>query len=145
MLAVTTLLAAGLAFIITPVQLRFFLGLIRHRDSIIAQPATVDFVNVGFLRALDRGLPPDTRIFFSGVVGTNDHLASYYFARSFLYPREVEISLDHKADFQVEGFRGVDCSSPDQLRTNGYDLMLKADKNQPFMALPLTPKGELRQ
>lgn len=94
---------------------------------------------------MDRQLPPDAKIFFSGVVGPNDRLFPYFFARTFLFPHEIEISLDHKADYQIEGFRGVDCSSPDQLRTNGYDLMLKVDPDHHIYALPLTEKGALKQ
>ena len=145
MLAVTTLLAAGVAFILTPTQLRFFLALERHRVSILAQPESRDYLpNVADFRTMDRRLPLDTRIFFSGVVGPNNRLFPYYFARTFLYPREVEISLDHKADFQPEGFMGVDCASPDQLRTNGYDLMLRVEKDRRIIGIPLTEKGILK-
>jgi hypothetical protein len=148
MLAVTALLAAGVAFMLNPTQLRFFLALERHRASILAKPETRDFLSdVGFLRKLDWRLPPDARIFFSGVVGPNDRLYPYYFARTFLYPHEVEISLDHKADFQIEGFMGIDCASPEQLRSNGYDMMLKVekDKDDLILAVPLTQKGVLKQ
>ena len=148
MLAVTTLLAAGLAFMLNPPQLRFFIALNRHRESILAKPETRDFLSdVAFFREIDRQLPPDARIFFSGVVGPNDRLFPYYYARTFLFPHEVEISLDHKADFQIEGFMGIDCTSPEQLRSNGYDLMLKVekDKDDQIVALPLTEKGALKQ
>ena len=115
---------------------------------VIAIPQYRDYINLFSYRELDQGLPPDTKIFFSGVVGPNDHLASYYFVRSILFPREVEISIDHKADFQFEGFRGVDCQSPEELRTNGYDLMLKLGKigtEDHVMAFPLTTNGVLKQ
>jgi hypothetical protein len=145
MLGVTLLLAVGVAFLLTPTQLRFFRTLERHRVAILAQPDNRDYLpNVSDFRALDRRLSMDTRIFFSGVVGPNNRLFPYFFARTFLFPREVEISLDHKADFQIEGFRGIDCSSPEQLRTNGYDLMLKVEKNLVISGVPLTQKGVLR-
>jgi hypothetical protein len=144
-LAVTALLTAGVVFILTPTQLRFFLSLEDHRKTVIAHPEIRDFVNLDFLRELDRQLPPDARIFFSGMVGPNDHLAPYYFARSVLFPREVEISLDHKADFQIEGFRGVDCSDPYLLHTNGYDLALMVDKDLHTIAFPITKKGVLKR
>jgi hypothetical protein len=145
MLVVITLLAAGVAFIYNPTQLRFFLALESHRKLILAQPDARDYLpHVTDFRTMDRQLPKDTRIFFSGVVGPNNRLFPYYFARTFLYPREVEISLDHKADFQIEGFRGVDCASLDQLRTNGYDLMLIVEKDHRITGIPLTEKGVLK-
>jgi hypothetical protein len=145
MLALTTLLAAGVAYILNPTQLRFFLTLEHHRKAILAQPENRDYLpNVSDFRTLDQKLPLDARIFFSGVVGPNNRLFPYYFARTFLFPREVEISLDHKADFQVQGFMGVDCSSPEQLRTNGYDLMLKVEKDHRISGVPLTEKGTLK-
>src|SRR5690348_11352484 len=110
MLAVTTLLAAGVAFMLTPTQLRLFQALERHRAAILAKPETRDFLStVAYFRNMDRQLPPDAKIFFSGVVGPNNRLFPYFFARTFLFPHEVEISLDHQADFQSEGFRGTDC------------------------------------
>jgi hypothetical protein len=144
MLAVTIILAAEVISMLTPTQLRFFMLLEQHRKMVIAKPDDRDLVNLAFFRTLDRQLPPDARIFFSGVVGPNNHLGTYYFARSVLFPREVEISLDHKAEFQIDGFRGVDCVSPPQLRTNGYDLMLVSDKDSRTLAYPLTKKGILK-
>jgi hypothetical protein len=146
MLAVTILLAAGAVFMLMPPQLRFFLALERHRADILAKPETRDFLNSApFFRDLDQRLAPDAKIFFSGVIGTNDHLYAYFFARTFLFPHEIEISLDHKADYQVDGFRGVDCSSPEQLRTNGYDLMMRFEKDGSIFMLPLTQKGVPKQ
>ena len=145
MLAVTALLAGGVACILTPTQLRFFRALEDHRKTVLTHPEIRDFVNLSFFRELDRQLPPDARIFFSGMLGPNDQLAPYYFARSVLFPREVEISLDHKADFQVEGFNGVGCTSPYELRTNGYDLALAMDNDLHTFAIPLTKKGVLKQ
>jgi hypothetical protein len=145
MLAFTILLAAGAAYILNPTQLRFFLGLEHRRKAILTESENRDLLpNVSDFRMLDEHLPRDTRIFFSGVVGPNNRLFPYYFARTFLFPREVEISLDHKANFQVEGFLGVDCPSPDQLRTNGYDLMLRVEKDNKITGIPLTQKGMLK-
>lgn len=131
---------------LTPTQLRLFQALERHRAAILAKPETRDFLStVAYFRNMDRQLPPDAKIFFSGVVGPNNRLFPYFFARTFLFPHEVEISLDHQADFQSEGFRGTDCASPDQLRTNGYDLMLKVERDYSISALPLTAKGAFKQ
>ena len=50
-------------------------------------------------RALDRALPPDARVFFSGMVGETNgpKLGYYFFLRNYLFPREVAISLGDKA------------------------------------------------
>jgi hypothetical protein len=146
MLAVTILLTAGVACILTPRQLRFFQALEQHRTAILAKPETLDFLTgAAYFRDMDRRLPPDAKIFFSGVIGPDNRLYPYFFARTFLFPHEMEISLDHKADYQVDGFRGLDCSSPDQLRTNGYDLMMTFNKDGSITTLPLTEKGVMKQ
>ena len=146
MWAVTILLTAGVACILTPTQLRFFQALEQHRTAILAKPDTRDFLTgAAYFRARARRGAPDAKIFFCGVIGPNSRLYPYFFARTCLFPHEIEISLDHKADYQVDGFRGVDCFSPEQLRTNGYDLMMKIDENQSILTLPLTQKGVLKQ
>jgi hypothetical protein len=146
MLVITALLAAGVAFILTPQQLRFYQALELHRAQVLAKPENRDFLTgAAYFREMDQRLAPDAKIFFSGLIGPNNRLYPYFFARTFLFPHEMEISLDHKADYQVDGFRGVDCSSPDELRTNGYDLMMKFGTNGSITTLPLTQKGVLKQ
>lgn len=142
MLAATALLAAAAIFLLTPTQLRFFRALEGRRAMILAKPETRDFlVGAAPFRDIGQHLAPDTKIFFTGVIGTNNSLYSYFFARTFLFPHDIEISLDHKAEYLADGFRGVDCSSPDQLRTNGYDLMMRFEKDGSYFMLPLTQKG----
>jgi hypothetical protein len=145
-LAVTALLAAGALSILTPHQFHFLQAVDQHRKEILAKPETRDFLTGPFLfREMDRQLPPDAKIFFCGVIGTNNVLYPYFFARTFLFPHEIEISIDHKAEYQVDGFRGIDCFSPDQLRTNGYDLMMTFKTNDgSILTLPLTQKGTLK-
>jgi len=145
--AVTTLLVAGAIFILTPTQLRFFQGLDQHRESILAKPETRDFLtSATYFREMNRQLPLDTKIFFCGVIGTNKPIYPYFFARTFLFPHDVEISLDHNADYHADGFRGVDCFSPGELLTNGYDLIMMFGTNDgSIMTLPLTEKGVLKQ
>jgi len=129
---------------LSPRQLRFFRALEEHRRMVVAHPETSDFVNLFYYRYLDRQLPPDARIFFTGFASPNNRLFPYYYARSVLFPREVEISVDHRADFHDEGFIGVDYTSTDQLRTNGYDLILKVEPDHSISHLSLTKKGELK-
>jgi hypothetical protein len=147
MLAVTVLLAVGVASTVTPNQLSFLRALERHRTEILANPRTRDFLTgPAAFREMDRQLPPDAKIFFCGVIGTNKSLYPYFFARTFLFPHEMEISLDHKAEYQVDGFRGIDCFSPEQLLTNGYDLMMTfKSEDGSILTFPLTPKGTLKQ
>ena len=82
-------------------------------------------------RALDRALPKDARIFFSGMIGKdNGSRGGYYFIlRNYLFPRVMDISLDGKVICHEGWFEGIPCDSPDVLRTNGYDLLLLLPPN----------------
>jgi hypothetical protein len=93
-------------------------------------------------RELDAALPPDARVFVSGMLGpTNVSKAGYYyFLKNYLFPRDVDISLDGKSYGSNDGFYGVPCDSPDVLRSNGFDLMIQFTDNRPEL-IPLTPKG----
>src|SRR5690242_1994571 len=100
MLVVTGLLAAAVTFIIAPSQPRGLEALARRRAEIISHPITRDlYPPIVFFRELDARLSPNARIFFSGMIGQENvrQMHYYYFARTYLFPREVEISLDHKA------------------------------------------------
>src|SRR6185312_15670868 len=99
MWVVTALLAAGVLFILTPQQLRFFQALERHRADILAKPETRDsLTDADYFREVNQRLAPDAKIFFSGVIGSSNRLYHYFFARTFLFPHQIEISLDHKAE-----------------------------------------------
>ena len=93
-------------------------------------------------RALDRALPPDARVFFSGMVGETNgpKLGYYFFLRNYLFPREVAISLGDKPIFNVGWFAGTPCDSPAELETNGFDLLVRYGTNG-FGLVPLTQKG----
>jgi hypothetical protein len=97
-------------------------------------------------RALDGALPPDARVFVTGMIGTNcSSLGYYFFLRNYLFPRDVEISLDGHATFYRENWViGVPCDSPEVLKTNGFDLMILYANNQ-MQLVPLTQKGVPRQ
>jgi len=147
MLAVTILLVVGVACTVTRSRFRLLQSLEHHRKEILADPQARELLTGPFIfREMDRQLPPDAKIFFCGIVGTNKTLYPYFFARTFLFPHEIEISVDHKADYQVDGFRGVDSSNPEQLLTNGYDLMMKfKTEDGSILTHTLTPKGTLKQ
>jgi len=94
-------------------------------------------------RQLAGKLPPDARIFFSGMLGETNgpRLGYYYFFRNYLFPRELDISLGTRPIYQAGGwFSGTSCDSAAELQTNGYDLLLRFGANGPEL-VPLTPKG----
>jgi hypothetical protein len=95
-------------------------------------------------RTLDHVLPPDARVFLSGILG-KDHgsrLRIFYFLRNYLFPRDVEISLDEKAIFHEWWFEGVPSDSPEELRTKGFDLLLlMPTDSDTIKSIPLTTKG----
>lgn len=93
-------------------------------------------------RQLDAALAPDARVFVGGMLGpTNNPKAGYYyFLKNYLFPRDVEVSLDCKAFSRADGFHGVPCDSPDVLRSNGFDVMIEITDHGPSL-VPLTPKG----
>jgi hypothetical protein len=116
----------------------------------LTDPVQRDSVCIGlsaFGRQLDQQIPKDARVFFSGNVGKENasRLGYYFFLRNYLFPRELQISTDRKAAYTFDGFTGVDATSAEQLRTNGFDLWLKfgADGNIGFQ--PLTEKGMPKQ
>jgi hypothetical protein len=94
-------------------------------------------------RALDRALPRDSRVFLSGMVGKTNggKLGYFYFLRNYLFPRDVEISLDAKPLFKGEWYEGVPCDSAAQLQTNGFDLFIRLGQNDAFQLIPLTTNG----
>jgi hypothetical protein len=145
MLVVTGLLAIGVALILVHNEPQYLKYLAQRRADIISHPLTADgFTSVPIFRNIDSHLPPDARIFFSGIVGKENlrRIHFYYFARTYLFPRDVEISLDRQAKF-LGWFDGVGSSSVDQLRTNGFDVMLFVDQNHGIVTVPLTDKGKM--
>ncbi len=93
-------------------------------------------------REFDAGLSPDARVFVTGMLGPTNlpKAGNYYFMKNYLFPRDVEISLDGKAFGGEDGFHGIPCDSPDVLRSNGFDVMIEFNDNRPRV-IPLTPKA----
>lgn len=107
-------------------------------------PVRRDSVCIGLSamgRQLDQALQPDARVYLAGMLGPTNTpaLGYYYFLRNYLFPRDVEISLG-PAVFSDKEFDGVDCTSPETLKTNGFDIIIGFPDNQ-LRVLPLTPKG----
>jgi hypothetical protein len=92
-------------------------------------------------RQLDKALAPDARIFISGMLGpTNASKSGYFFfLRNYLFPRDLEISLNTNVICAPDGFEGTPCDSPAELQTNGFDLLIRSENN--FDLVPLTKKG----
>jgi hypothetical protein len=114
------------------------IGMLRQTDDPV-QRDSLCIPLAASARRLDTLLPKDARIFMTGMVGHTNQgsLGYYYFFRNYLFPRDVEISLD-KGHFGKGGFYGITTDSPDVLRTNGFDLMINFAAGQ---VIPLTPKG----
>lgn len=93
-------------------------------------------------RTLDTTLDPKARVFLAGVLGPTNasKLGFYYFLRNYLFPRDVDISLDGKPVPESYGFSGVPCDSESVLKTNGFDLMIQIIDNQ-LKLTPLTKRG----
>jgi len=100
-------------------------------------------------RLLDRTLAPDARVFLAGMLGKENgpRLGYYFVFRNYLFPREVEISLDRKAIYH-EGFEGVPYKSPAELRANGFDILLlmpmMPTNSAKIHYIALTQKGVLK-
>jgi hypothetical protein len=95
-------------------------------------------------RSLDRALAPDAHAFLAGMLGKENasKLGYYFFLRNYLFPREVEISLDRKAIFHEWWFEGVSYKSPAELRANGFDILLRMPTNGGEIEyIALTRKG----
>lgn len=97
-----------------------------------------------FARRLDEKLHPDARIFINGVLGSSGaRETTYFFLRNYLFPRDIEISLDGQAVQTLHGFAGVPCNSREYLRDKGYDVLVRFGTNDTIVLSPLTPKGVL--
>jgi hypothetical protein len=90
---------------------------------------------------LDKALAPDARVFMSGMLGkTNAPKGGYYFFfRNYLFPRDVEISLNTNVVCLDEEFKGTPCDSPAKLQADGFDLLIRYDNR--LELIPLTRKG----
>lgn len=148
MLVVTGLIAVGVALLVTPNELSG-LRASEHREQLIlshrSDPKYREFFPaVAFYRKLDGQLAPDARIFFSGMI-QRPKLYQYFFANTYLFPRDIQISLDGKPIYHNETFEGVDSDSPDEVRRAGFDVMLSIGKDGNVSVMPLTPKGALKK
>ena len=94
-------------------------------------------------RALDRKLNPTACIFVDGALGNDepDSRTFYFFLQNYLFPRDVEISVDGKAYVSGFEFKGMPFRSLDQLETNGFDALVRQESNGTIDVTPLSAKG----
>jgi hypothetical protein len=151
MLVITGLIAMGAVLLVSPNEISALLALPHRLEAIRSHPSDPYYREpypiVAFYHRLDEKIAPDARIFFSGMIGPDKRprLYCYFFARTYLFPRQVDVSLDGKPVFHDDAFDGVDCTSPDELRAHGFDVQLKLEKNGDVTVVPLTKKGSLKQ
>ena len=95
-------------------------------------------------RTLDKRLNPTARVFVGGALGTNQpqNRTLYCFLQNYLFPRDVEISLDGKSYVSGVEFAGVPFQSLDELETNGFDVLVHLSANDDLDVIPLTSKAE---
>lgn len=101
-------------------------------------------------RAYDQILPKDAEIFLSGMVGKENTSRGgyYFFLRNYLFPRSLRISLGQPAIYRSDDevwWDGVDCESPEILKTNGFDLFLRFGSDNSITPIPLTQRGVPKQ
>ena len=97
-----------------------------------------------FARDLDSRLSPKARVFVPGVVGSTNmsHAGFYFYLKNYLFPRDVEISLDGKSITGMDRFYGIPCSSTNVLKANGFDVMVVIS-NDVEHVISLTSNGVL--
>lgn len=113
--------------------------------STITDPVQRDRYGIGLAysaRQINAVLSPDARVFLTDMTGETNapHLGFYFFLRNYLFPRDVEISLTNGHWGKAGGYLAPACDSPDIIKSNGFDLMIRFDNNQ-LQFVPLTPKA----
>ncbi len=80
----------------------------------------------GWCRQLDLQMPENARVFMTGMTGpTNyDKIGFYFYATYYLFPREVDVSLDQPTHFTPQGLTGRTTESSQELLAHGFDIRL---------------------
>jgi len=88
-----------------------------NRDS---QITTASGIN----RKYDLIFPKDVRVFMTEMCGPTNYnkIGQYYWTTYYLFPREIETSLDHTTRFTKDGFLGRTSGSDQEILTNGFDI-----------------------
>jgi len=87
------------------------------------------FHGAGSNRYLELTLPPNFRIFMTGIVGPTNaiHAGNYYFLSYYVFPRTVDVNLDGPVRFTPQGFEGRTSNDRSELLAHGYDLWVDLD------------------
>lgn len=100
------------------------------------------------IRALDAALPADARIFVLRMLGKDNRSNGgyYYFLNYYLFPRDVDISVDPDSVYIHSWFEGIPCTSPAQLLELGYTHAADVDPERGLCVYELRkdvpdPKG----
>jgi len=121
--------------------------------SATSDPIERDKYGIGLAaygRMFDRAIPTNARVFLSGMVGKENTSRGgyYFFIRNYIFPHELEISLGKPAIYTSDGEAYMDvqdCTDPEVLRTNGFDVFLKFGSDNQIQYIPLTEKGVPKQ
>jgi len=74
----------------------------------------------------DLVLPKNARVFLTDMTGPTNHykLGYYYWVTYYLFPREIETSLDHITRLTNDGFLGKTSESDQEILSNGFDVRM---------------------
>ncbi|MGB7748553.1 MAG: hypothetical protein WBN75_14845 [Verrucomicrobiia bacterium] len=86
----------------------------------------------GRYRHLDLVLPKDARIFLTDMTGSTNHykIGYFYWAKYYLFPREIETSLDHITRLTKDGFVGQTSESDQEILAHGFDVRIDHESDQ---------------
>jgi hypothetical protein len=93
--------------------------------AIMGREYRINFVS-GADRYLDLALPPDARVFMTGMTGPTNYsrIIYYHYMTYYLFPREVGTSLDHTTRITQDGLLGRTSESDQEILTNGFDVRI---------------------
>jgi hypothetical protein len=89
----------------------------------ITKRDTVVNVAAGGDRTLDLELPPDARVFITGMTGPTNAIkvGGYFYMTYYLFPRDVEVTLDEPR-FTAHGIQGRTTESDTDIQANGFNV-----------------------
>ena len=127
---------------------RLSLWMLNQRANELSQ--TVDpierdklcFANSALARKADKIIPPNARVFVDGVLGEEGagRSAMYLFLQYYLYPRDLEISMEGRATMNGNIFLGTRWpGGPEVLEAAGYDFLVGVVSPESIGLKPLTP------
>ena len=97
-------------------------------------------------RRLDLALPPEARVFMTGMTGTTnaERFGYYYHLTYYLFPRDVAVTLD-KPLFTLDGIQGRSTESDVEMQTSGFDVRVDLSPANAMIQIKTSlklPRGE---